>query len=341
MNFATNSTAALKVVNSVLSSSNTSSATFVIQQTRNGIMDTITLNNLPPAYFTYNPIFKDTIVTASNGAKVGYIAYQSFTIWDGSSSTVLQNAFTAFANSSITDLVIDLRYNGGGYVVTSQNFANLAAPSSANGKTMFTEYYNDTMTSGNATLLAKQGYPVSASYWSASNNTYKFSKMGSVGSLTRIIFLVSNNTASAAELLINNLKPYLNVILIGTQWQSGSGNNTYGKPVGFFPINIGKYVYYFPEFASGNATDPAGGATYYNGIAVNNASTDDARYNFGNPKETAFAQALYYIVNGSYNNNYNAGHISNLRSINTLSLKNTFKQSSYFNGMIHNPVNRR
>lgn len=332
-----NETSNINIINSLLSSSNTSSATFKISRLRNGVTDTVTLQNLSPTYFTYDPIFQDTVLTSSTGKKVGYIAYQSFTYWKTSSSSALQKAFTSFADSSISELVIDLRYNGGGYVETSQDFANLVAPSSADGKTMYTEYYNDTLTAGKATLLANQGYPTDATYWSASNNTYNFSKLGSVTGLKRVIFLVSDGTASAAELLINNLKPYMDVILIGTQWESGSGDHTYGKPVGFFPISVNKYVYYIPEFASGNATDPKGGATYYSGISVDNASTDDARYNFGNPKETALAQALYYIDHGSYSSSYAAGYISSLRSLNNKTLKKLFKQPSGFNGMIHSP----
>ncbi|MDR0792161.1 MAG: hypothetical protein LBE82_02545 [Chitinophagaceae bacterium] len=328
--------ARINLVNSLLNPANTASASFQISRVRKGVTDTVNIQNLAPQYFTYNPVFRDTVVTSATGKKVGYIAYQSFTDWTKSSATVLQNAFTAFAGSSITELVIDLRYNGGGYVESSENFANLAAPSSANGKKMFTEYYNDTMTAGKATLLANQGMPTNASYYSVENNTFNFSKMGSVSGLSRVIFLVSDGTASASELLINNLKPYLNVILIGTQWETGSGDRTYGKPVGFFPINIGKYVYYMPEFASGNATDPAGGASYYSGMPVDNTSTDDARYNFGEPKETSFAQALYYIDNGGFNPNYNGGYLANAQTLNNLSLKKAFKQPSSFNGMIHN-----
>jgi hypothetical protein len=333
--------ARINLVNSLLSPANTASASFQISRVRNGVTDTVKLQDLAPQYFTYNPIFRDTVVTSATGKKVGYIAYKSFTDWSKSSSTVLQKAFTTFAGTPISELVIDLRYNGGGYVESSENFANLIAPSSANGKKMYTEYYNDTLTAGKATLMSRQGYPTAASYYSVANNTFNFSKMGSVSGLSRVIFLVSNATASASELLINNLQPYMKVILIGTQWEAGSGDQTYGKPVGFFPLSIGKYVYYIPEFASGNATDPAGGANYYDGIKVDNASTDDARYNFGEPKETSFAQALYYIDNGSYNSKYNAGYVSNAQNLNNLLLKKAFQRSSGFNGMIHNNVKKR
>ncbi|MNR19988.1 Peptidase family S41 [compost metagenome] len=94
--------------------------------------------------------------------KIGYLAYARFgalstppTLTTAAGDVELDAAFTQFANAGVTDLIIDFRYNGGGYVYAAEHLTNLIAPSSVRG-TMFTEYYNSTMQSGNAKILSNQ-----------------------------------------------------------------------------------------------------------------------------------------------------------------------------------------
>lgn len=339
LNFASTNSSSYGLLNNAMNASNGLSTNFIIQR-RGGttpINDTLSLT---ASIFTYDPVMKDTVLTA-NGKNIGYIAFRSFTNWPNSASTHLTSAFTKFAAANISEIIIDLRYNGGGYVETSMNFANLIVPASANGKKMYSQYYNTTMSSGNATLLTKQGYSSNGANWTSSFNSMNFIKLGSVNNLSRAFFLVSNETASAAELLINNLKPYMNINLIGTQWESGSGSSTYGKPVGFFPITIGKYNIYIPEFWSKNANDEG---DYFQGMSTNNVSTDDARYDFGNIKETSLAQAIYYITNGAYNTNLSNGNImSTSRSLESNVQRRALPQpaTSSFNGMINQAQRRQ
>ena len=339
LDFTSTDSSSYGLINKAMNATNGTSTDFVIQKRSSGtpFNDTISMT---ASIFNFDPVFKDTVLTA-NGKSIGYLAFRSFTNWPNSASAHLNSAFTKFASANIDELVVDLRYNGGGYVETSANFANLIVPQSANGKKMYAQYYNATMSGGNATLLTKQGYSSNGNNWTSTFNTLNFSKLGSVNNLARVFFLVSDETASAAELLINNLKPYMTVNLIGTEWEAGSGSNTYGKPVGFFPVTIGKYDMYIPEFWSKNANDDG---DYFQGMTVNNISTDDARYDFGNVKETALAQAIYYISNGSYNSNLSNGNIMNnaksmpMNGIKRRALPQSTKSS--FNGMV-NQLQRR
>jgi len=106
------------------------------------------------------------------------------------------------------------------------------------------------MQSGKATILKNQKFLYNGevvSYFdvpfAASQNTEKFAKKGSLN-LSRIYFLVTYNSASASELVINSLAPVMDVKLIG--------HPTYGKPVGFFAIHIDKYDLYIPQFQTKN-----------------------------------------------------------------------------------------
>ncbi len=127
----------------------------------------------------------------------------------------------------VADLIIDLRYNGGGFVNTAEYLINLIAPPTVTG-TMFVEYYNKTMQDGKASILKNQplldendqiqysgGKIVTYADvdYSVTGNTIAFSKKGSLSTVANVVFLVSGNTASASELVINSLKPHLNVKL--------------------------------------------------------------------------------------------------------------------------------
>lgn len=215
--------------------------------------------------FNSNPIYKVKVLNAG-AKKIGYLAYARFSDSENSIDT-LNGTFKRFANEGVTDLVIDLRFNGGGYVSTAEHLINLIAPSTATG-VMFSEHYNATMQVGNAKLLSKQFFWSSVrnawvSYgdvsYSVTNNTSSFSKKGTLSNVKNIVFLVSGSTASSSELVINSLKPHMNVTLVG--------KTTYGKPIGFFPITIDKkYKVYYSMFETKNSQGQGG---FYTGMVPN------------------------------------------------------------------------
>lgn len=251
-----------------------------------------------------NPIYKTNVLTVG-GKKIGYVAYARFSN-EANSITALNSVFDDFASAGVTDLVVDLRYNGGGYVNTAEHLVNLIAPATATG-VMYREYYNSTMQNGKATILKNQ--PLldgndqirylngdkkqrmlnnfdDISY-AVKDNTHSFEKTGNVKNVTNVVFLVSRYTASASELVINSLKPKMNVKLVGEK--------TYGKPVGFFPVRIqNRYDVYMSLFETKNSLDEGG---YFSGmvpdVAVNN---DYGNYDFGNPSDGYLAKALNLLA---------------------------------------------
>ncbi len=250
--------------------------------------------------YNINPIlFSNTYTVGAK--KVGYIVFNSFTT---NSVPLLDAAFNKFTTDGITELVVDLRYNGGGSVATAEAFTNLIAPSAQNGKVMYTTYWTKTMQDRQATILQNQKFYETNSSGvktlfsmfdydykptAASGNQEFFKKRGSLNGLTRVYFLVTGGTASASELLINNLKPVMDVKLIGRK--------TYGKPVGFFSLRIDKSDLYIPQFQTKNSADFG---DYFDGMAVDKDLADDLTLDFGNQGESLLAQALNYSATGRF-----------------------------------------
>ena len=154
-----------------------------------------------------------------NGNKVGYLAYSGF---DLKSSRSLRDVFMRFKSENVQELILDLRYNGGGYAFTENVLASMIAPRAnvAAGDIFQTEVYNS--------ILAKA--------WrehGEDTNTY-FSNIHELSSqnlridvsdanlgIDKLYVIVTGGTASASEGLIVGLKPYMDVVLVGQQ--------TYGK----------------------------------------------------------------------------------------------------------------
>jgi carboxyl-terminal processing protease len=265
--------------------------------------DGSTINvNLNTAKYTSNPVLAYKTFDEGNGRIVGYMVFNEFTS-DANADAPLDAAFNYFVSHGVTDLVVDLRYNGGGYVSTAEYIDNWIVPTAKSGSTMYSSYYNDILANGKASILknqllrdptTNQVYNYAQFDYSVAGNAIKFVKKGSLN-VSNVFFIVTGGTASASELTINNLRPQLNVQLIGT--------TTYGKPVGFFALNINKYQLYIPEFETKNS---AGQGGYYTGMTPGSTDYpgkndyDDVTKDFGDPTEVLLAHALNYVKLGTY-----------------------------------------
>lgn len=247
---------------------------------------TLTLNK---AIYQSSPAYATKVFT-TGAKKIGYLAYARFSRLSNSKPAI-DAAMTKFAEANVTELIIDLRYNGGGYLATAEYMINQIAPSSVGTSVMYSEHYNALMQSGKASILKNQPLldadgkiryqgTTMLTYadvdYSLAGNTERFAKSGPLNGVTKVVFIVSGNTASASELVISALKPFITVETIGTK--------TYGKPVGFFPMRLeNKYEVFYSLFHIKNSL---GDGDYFGGFTPTVVNDfDDPRNDFGDPLE--------------------------------------------------------
>ncbi|MBL7697344.1 MAG: hypothetical protein JNK79_04280 [Chitinophagaceae bacterium] len=240
------------------------STAFTFQKPDGSSVD-ITLNS---ETYQEHPVILDSVYSAG-GKKAGYLVFNSFLGDTNQVLSELTGVFNRFVNENVTDVIVDLRYNGGGYVSLSEALANFLIKPSAGSNIMMTQQYNEN--------------------YSDLNDVTMFHKRGSLN-VSNVYFIVSENTASASELLINNLKPFMNVKLVGPE-------ATYGKPVGFFPIPLGQW-YLFP--VSFRSTNGQNAGNYFDGIAVDNQVDDGLDKDWGDISEKSLASVLKHISTGSF-----------------------------------------
>jgi len=194
--------------------------------------------------------------------KIGHLVFKSFI---GPSIEELDDAFTYFKGENIDELILDLRYNGGGRMDVTLHLADLIIPEEFNGKVFTNVSHNNNKTFQNFsnTLECK-------------NNSVQ---------LHKLYVITSNNTASASEALINCLDPYIDIYTIG--------NNTYGKPVGMYAFSgIDDYAYVPICFELLNANGIGG---YYDGLSVDSYVNDGLSRDFSDEQEDCLAEAINLI----------------------------------------------
>lgn len=286
---------------------NSASATITFQKPDN-TTQVITLNR---ATYQEQPIFVDTVYNQGT-SKVGYMVFNSFLGDSTYFVNDLKKAFTKFTTAGISDMIVDLRYNSGGYVWVQQLLANYLVNNAANNRVMMIEQFNNKYTNFNDTAYFKTSDNPRVNFYAANKLN-----------LNRLYFIVSKGTASASELLINNLKPYMSggVKLIGA--------NTEGKAVGFFNIPVGDYYIFPVSFKSVNG---AGQGKYFDGLIPDGRSSDGLDKDWGDVNEACLRVALQGIGNNGVF--LSTGTETIARSILSDNINQKLEKPGKFNGMI-------
>jgi Periplasmic protease len=208
-------------------------------------------------------IFADTLHLKSG--ITGHLVFDQFIT---PSTQELQDAFTYFSQNNIKDLIVDLRYNGGGNLNVLANMASYVAGAAQFNKPFLTLTFNDKNTS--------------------SNGTYTFSSVSAPLSLSKVIVITTRGTASASEDFINGLKPVLDIRTIG--------DTTNGKPVGMlgFPYQT-SYMFFPITFSLVNS---AGQGDFYQGFVPDKYVPDDITHDWYDRNESCLKEAIYYLENG-------------------------------------------
>jgi len=253
---------------------------------------TITSEDLSQA-----PVNRTEILDTPTG-KVGYVLFNTFSPFESEAS--LNEAFTELENESIDDLVLDLRYNGGGLVVVAAQLGYMIAGGDrTEGKTASLLKYNDDAGNTNPTTgNVVEPFPFidKGVGFSLSTST----NLATVD-LPRVFILTTGGTCSASELVINSLLGIdYEVVLIG--------DTTCGKPYGFSPTDNCGETYYTIQFQSvndkgfGDYSDgfsPADSTDAFSEKSPGCTIGDDISKELGDPEEALLSAALYYRDNDS------------------------------------------
>ena len=209
-------------------------------------------------------VIAQTILEIDN-QKVGYFVFDRFV---APSSQELKELFSYFKAQNIDSLIVDLRYNSGGLVDVANDLVSLIKGDGLENEVSFKLLYNDKH--------------------SDENSIYYITKDSNSLNLDNIYFITTYYSCSASEAVINALKPYANVYIIGSR--------SCGKPVGMVGGEFcGKYLLPI-EFEIVNSKDEG---RYFNGLEVDCAAQDDITRDFGDEEEGMLKETIYLIKNQS------------------------------------------
>jgi carboxyl-terminal processing protease len=196
---------------------------------------------------------------------VGYLVFNRFL---GISEAELRTAFEGFRGAGVDELVLDLRYNPGGLNAVARTLASLIASPGVVSERFLLQDYNEQYPEFDRELLFQD----------------ELSALG----LSRVAIITSLSTASASELVINGLNPFVDVALVGER--------TYGKPVGADTWSYCDWAITPITHASRNAVDEG---NFYGGFAPDCPIPDDFDHAFGDPAEPRLSAALYWLEHGA------------------------------------------
>ncbi|GHB79576.1 S41 family peptidase [Persicitalea jodogahamensis] len=248
------------------------------------VSDDLKTFSITKAEVNENPVGFSTIIDKSKyGKKIGYLVYTQFVPGTDASPKAyddqLRKVFGEFKAQGVNELVLDLRFNGGGYISSAETLASLIGKNISASKVFYKEQWNENYTA----ILKKQN--------GANALDHNFlAEPNNIGSqLDRVFVLTSQGTASASELVINGLRPYMNLYTVGDHTY---GKNLFGTLVSDEQKrwNWGIYVM-LGQTANANNESDYGTAS---GIAANYQVDDTVipYRSFGDDNETLFNKVL-------------------------------------------------
>jgi len=211
---------------------------------------------------TTNAVFATELIDSDIG-KIGYLVYNSFI---DPSHEELNQAFRYFNENNVAELIVDLRYNHGGTSTMSNQLATQIG-----GNNVVGQIYNAPTNNKN--------HQSDIEYFNLNGATHHLN-------LSRVVFITTQESASGSEVLINSLKPYLDVKLVGQR--------TYGKPVGMLVAQLCDQFVFAITHHNHNAD---GFGDFFNGIPVDCAAHDIALGDWGHSKDPMLNEALYLLEN--------------------------------------------
>jgi C-terminal processing protease CtpA/Prc len=221
--------------------------------------------SLRASVYDLTPVSLARVVPSPQGRRMGYLHVKDMI---SQAEPALDAAFDSFRSAGVQDLVIDLRYNGGGLVSLANKLASYVTGSRHAGDTFVQLLFNDQR----ARL---------------DNTSYRLENPRHGLALSRVYVLAGQRTCSASELVVNGLRPYVDVVMVG--------DTTCGKPVGFVPQERCGTVFSVVNFESVNARDQG---RYFDGIQPTCDVADDLSHPLGDSSEALLAEARQHADSG-------------------------------------------
>jgi carboxyl-terminal processing protease len=210
------------------------------------------------------PTVSQTEVFDVKGLPVGYLHFRNFV---EPSYAALDDAFAEFRRERVTDLILDLRYNGGGLVDVATHLASLIGGMRTNTHVFVELRFNDKH--------------------SDLNQTRRFDDPPQTLDLPRVVVITTRASASASELVINGLKPFIPVTIVGAR--------SYGKPVGQSGFEFCEKILY-PVTVK--LVNELGEGDYFDGFPPDCTAKDDLNRPLGHPEEDSLEEALHFLRTG-------------------------------------------
>ena len=212
--------------------------------------------------FTINTVLLYDTIHLSSGSVTGHLVLESFLT---PTEKELQTAFAFFKANNVKDFILDLRYNGGGYLDLARLLSSFIAGNSAAGTIFATLQYNDKNQDQN-----KPYYFVSSPLYSLN--------------VSKLVVITTRSTISASEAVMNGLYPKMSVVSVG--------DTTDGKPTGMNGWPCGKKYFFWPiTFKLGD---------YFDGFAPDKLANDDITHDFDDRNEACLKEAILYLETGAF-----------------------------------------
>ncbi len=216
---------------------------------------------------TIDPVPQARVITDPNGVRppVGYMELATFI---STADAQMDAVFADFRAQGVNDVILDLRYNGGGLVSTSELLGDFLGGDVAENLVYSKTVFN--------ALRAP-----------ANDSIEFFERRANSMSLVRLVVIASRSTASASELVINGMDPHVEVAIVG--------DDTFGKPVGQVGLEFCEKILRPTAFQTLNANDFG---DYFFGLPVDCAAPDDLDVAVGADTDPNIQAALSYLDTG-------------------------------------------
>lgn len=282
----------INTINAGLSPTNSGEThTFTVEDPGSSTPRTVTLTAVDE---TSTPVLLEKTLPGANGGNVGYILYNDQI---APAESELISAINDLNSKGISDLILDLRYDGGGLLDLASELGYMIGGNQTAGQTFEVEQFNNQYSTTNPVT----GQPITPTLFHTTTQGFSVTAGQNLPTLnlTRVVVITGQDTCSASESIINGLQG------VGvTVYQIGS--RTCGKPYGFYPQDNCGTTYFSIEFQGVNAKGVGGygdgfspaNTTPAAGVSVPGCSVaDDFNHALGDPSEGRIATALAYLAN--------------------------------------------